>query len=155
MNHQLRLREDGLSGWEASRHGLVQFRGTSLECRLNHLGQRIGVWLLLCRSIQESSRMPASGVAIRSFGRHATRRLTTCSSQQLPPHLASKICHLIEIPSKSRDPADMAFPGTNLHPLHRSHKGPFAVSISAKWRLVFRFRDSDAYDVEVVDYRGK
>lgn len=137
------------------RHGLVQFRGTSLECLLKHLRQHIGVWLLLCRSIRKYSCMLASVVAIRSFGRRATRRLATGSSQQLPPYLASKIRNLIEIPSNSRSPADMAFSGANLHPLHGSRKGPFAVSISAKWRLVFRFRDGDAYDVEVVDNRGK
>ena len=99
--------------------------------------------------------MLASGVAIRSFGRRATRRLATGSSQQLPPYLASKICHLIEIQSKSRSPADMALPNANLHRLHGSRKGLCAVSISAIRRPAFQFRDGDAYDVEVVDYCGE
>ena len=94
-------------------------------------------------------------MAIRSFGSRATRRFAKGGRQQFPPHLASKILHLLELLGKSRSLADMDFPGARLHPLHGSRKGLFAVSISAKWRLVFRFRDGDAHDVEVVDYHGE
>jgi plasmid maintenance system killer protein len=30
--------------------------------------------------------------------------------------------------------------------------GQWAMKINGPWRLVFTFRDGDAYDVEVVDY---
>ena len=99
--------------------------------------------------------MLAWDVAIRSFGSRATKRFAKGSRKQFPPHLASKIIHLLGLLSKSHSPTDMAFPGAKLHPLRGSRKGLFAVSISARWRLVFRFRDGDAYDVEVVDYHGE
>ena len=34
----------------------------------------------------------------------------------------------------------------------RFSKGDYAVAISGHYRVVFRFEDGDAYDVDVVDY---
>ena len=39
-----------------------------------------------------------------------------------------------------------------LHPLRGARRGQWAITINGPWRLCFRFRDGDAYDVEVVDY---
>jgi toxin HigB-1 len=39
-----------------------------------------------------------------------------------------------------------------LHRLTGSRKGQWAMTINEPWRLVFRFHDGDAYDVEIVDY---
>ena len=39
-----------------------------------------------------------------------------------------------------------------LHMLKGSRVGYWAVTINGPWRLVFRFADGDAHDVEIVDY---
>lgn len=39
-----------------------------------------------------------------------------------------------------------------LHKLTGSRKGQWAVTVNAGWRVCFRFKDGDAYDVEIVDY---
>ena len=39
-----------------------------------------------------------------------------------------------------------------LHMLKGSRAGYWAVTINGPWRLVFRFADGDAYDVEILDY---
>ena len=39
-----------------------------------------------------------------------------------------------------------------LHALKGSRKGQWAVTINGPWRLVFKFKDGDAYDVEIADY---
>jgi proteic killer suppression protein len=39
-----------------------------------------------------------------------------------------------------------------LHKLKGGRKGQWAMTINGRWRLVFEFRDGDAYDVEVTDY---
>jgi toxin HigB-1 len=39
-----------------------------------------------------------------------------------------------------------------LHPLVGNRKGQWAMTINGPWRLVFRFRDGNAEDVEIVDY---
>jgi len=39
-----------------------------------------------------------------------------------------------------------------LHKLSGDRRGQWAMTISGPWRLCFRFHDSDAWDVEIVDY---
>jgi len=39
-----------------------------------------------------------------------------------------------------------------LHKLGGDRKGQWAMTINGPWRLCFRFRDGDAWDVEIVDY---
>jgi len=39
-----------------------------------------------------------------------------------------------------------------LHMLSGDRAGLWAVTINGPWRLVCRFADGDAYDVEIVDY---
>jgi proteic killer suppression protein len=39
-----------------------------------------------------------------------------------------------------------------LHKLAGDRKGQWAMTINGPWRLCFRFRDGDAWDVEIVDY---
>ncbi len=47
---------------------------------------------------------------------------------------------------------DMNFPGSNLHPLKGEKKGYWAINISGNWRIIFRFDNENAYDVDYVDY---
>lgn len=39
-----------------------------------------------------------------------------------------------------------------LHKLTGDRRGFWAMTINGPWRLVFRFEDGDAHDVEIVDY---
>jgi proteic killer suppression protein len=48
--------------------------------------------------------------------------------------------------------ADMDLPGFRLHPLKGELKGFWAVTVRANWRVIFRFADRDALDVDYVDY---
>ena len=46
----------------------------------------------------------------------------------------------------------MTAQGRQIHRLTGNRKGQHAVAIAGRWRLVFLFKDGDAYDVDVVDY---
>jgi proteic killer suppression protein len=46
----------------------------------------------------------------------------------------------------------MDLPGLRLHPLKGQMKGFHAVSVSGNWRVIFRFEDGHAVDVDYVDY---
>jgi proteic killer suppression protein len=48
--------------------------------------------------------------------------------------------------------ADMDLPGFRLHPLKGELKGFWAVTVRANWRVIFRFADGDALDVDYIDY---
>jgi toxin HigB-1 len=39
-----------------------------------------------------------------------------------------------------------------LHKLRGDRSGRWAMSINGPWRIVFKFKDGDAYEVEIVDY---
>ncbi len=39
-----------------------------------------------------------------------------------------------------------------LHKLKGDLAGFWAVSVNGPWRIIFRFADANAYDVEIVDY---
>ena len=47
---------------------------------------------------------------------------------------------------------DMDVPGFRLHPLRGELKGFWAVTVRANWRVIFRFADGDALEINYVDY---
>jgi proteic killer suppression protein len=49
-------------------------------------------------------------------------------------------------------PADVDLPGWRLHPLKGSLVGFWSITVQANWRVVFRFEDGDATDVDYLDY---
>ena len=48
--------------------------------------------------------------------------------------------------------ADMDLPGFRLHSLKGERKGFYAVTVHAKWRVIFRFGNGKAEDVDYIDY---
>jgi proteic killer suppression protein len=46
----------------------------------------------------------------------------------------------------------MDLPGYRLHPLKGNLKGFWSVTVRANWRIVFRFEENDAFDIELIDY---
>jgi proteic killer suppression protein len=47
---------------------------------------------------------------------------------------------------------DMNLPGFNLHLLKGKLRGFMAVTVRANWRVVFRFAEGNAYDLDYLDY---
>ncbi len=45
-----------------------------------------------------------------------------------------------------------AYPGWRLHSLKGGLRGFWSVSVSGNWRVIFRFDNEMAYDVDLVDY---
>jgi proteic killer suppression protein len=43
-------------------------------------------------------------------------------------------------------------PGNRLEALAKDRKGQHSIRINDQWRICFRWKDSDAWDVEIVDY---
>ena len=44
------------------------------------------------------------------------------------------------------------YPGWRLHPLKGELKGFWSVTVSGNWRVIFRFEEGDAFDLDLVDY---
>ena len=49
-------------------------------------------------------------------------------------------------------PQDLNLLGYRLHPLKGALKGFWSVTVRANWRIIFRFEETDAFDVELIDY---
>ncbi len=90
---------------------------------------------------------------IKTWGSSATRRLFEtgkCSLRGLDGALA--LNRLAVLHAAARLDHISPLKSVGLHPLKGDRKGQWAMSINGPWRLCFRFKDGDAYDVEIVDY---
>jgi len=71
----------------------------------------------------------------------------------LPAGQAEKISDVLAALDTAAEPSEVGlFPGWRLHPLKGDLKGFWSVTITGNWRLIFRFEDGDAFDVDLVDY---
>ena len=52
----------------------------------------------------------------------------------------------------STAPEDMDLPGFGLHRLKGDYAGFWSVTVRANWRVIFRFQDGHAVDVDYLDY---
>ena len=49
-------------------------------------------------------------------------------------------------------PGSADAPGFRLHPLKGDRAGQWSVRVSGNWRVVFRFEDGEAVDVDLIGY---
>jgi proteic killer suppression protein len=47
---------------------------------------------------------------------------------------------------------DLNFPGSDLHRLKGDKKEFWSVKISGNWRIIFKFKNGNAYEVDYIDY---
>lgn len=65
---------------------------------------------------------------------------------------AEIIAHILDRLDASNAIKDMNYPGSGLHPLKGKKKGKWAVKVSGNWRIVFSFKEGEAYEVDYEDY---
>jgi len=54
--------------------------------------------------------------------------------------------------SAAVEPEDMNTPGMKFHKLSHNLAGFYSVSVSGNWRVIFKFSNHDAIEVNYVDY---
>ena len=91
---------------------------------------------------------------IRSFRHKGLRRLfENGDASGVPAHLVRKLVNVMAFLNVTDAPEEAApFPGLRLHRLKGGMKGTWSITISGNWRLVFRFTNGDAHDVDFLDY---
>lgn len=72
--------------------------------------------------------------------------------RKMPAAHSEKIMRILARLSEARQVQDMSLPGYRLHPLKGNLAGFWSVSVSGNWRIVFRFDDGTAKDVDLIDY---
>lgn len=90
---------------------------------------------------------------IRSIRHKGLKRLHEDNDPRglMPEHVV-KLRDILARLDAARTVTDMDMPGFRLHPLKGGFKGLWAVTVRANWRVIFRFADPDAFDVDYVDY---
>lgn len=91
---------------------------------------------------------------IRTFADSETERFYTAgSSRRMPTEIRKRAAmRLIQLNAATRI-EDLRLPPSNrLELLHGDRAGQWSMRINDQWRVCFRFRNGDAFDVEIVDY---
>ena len=90
---------------------------------------------------------------IKSFKHKGLKKFYgTGSKQGVKPEHATRLRLILARLDASSDPEDMNLPGLGLHPLKGLLKTFWSVSVSGNWRLIFRFENGNATDVDYLDY---
>jgi proteic killer suppression protein len=70
-----------------------------------------------------------------------------------PPEILVRARVRLELIDYARTLEDLrAPPGNRLEALYGDREGQHSIRINRQWRICFRFREGDAFDVEIVDY---
>ena len=72
--------------------------------------------------------------------------------RRVAPQIIAKVERVLARLDVAAGPADMNLPGFRLHPLKGELDGFWSVTVSANWRVVFRFDGPDVHDVDLIDY---
>jgi toxin HigB-1 len=90
---------------------------------------------------------------IGSFRHRGLKRLYERGERgKVPPNLLERIEDILGLLDEARDPKDLDLPSYRLHRLRGDLRGFWSVTVSGNWRVIFRFRDGNAFDVDLVDY---
>lgn len=71
---------------------------------------------------------------------------------KLPPALLERIRDILSFLDVCERVEDMDQPTLHLHPLKGGLRGKWAVTVRANWRIVFRYTQDGAEDVDFLDY---
>ena len=93
-------------------------------------------------------------MAIRSFRHKGLRRLfESDDARGVQASFASKLRDILAAIDTASMVEEVAlFPGWRLHRLKGDLAGYWSVTVSGNWRVVFRFDDGDAFELDLVDY---
>jgi toxin HigB-1 len=94
---------------------------------------------------------------IISFGNRATSDLfhgiSSSRIRRLPSQLKELAIYKLDVLNAAQSLKDLqAPPGNRLEALKGDFAGFHSIRINNQWRLVFRWRDSSAHDVQIIDY---
>lgn len=91
---------------------------------------------------------------IRNFAdREAEKIWDGTPSRRLPGDIQAVARRKLRMLNNALNLDDLRIPPANrLEALRGNRKGQHSIRINDQWRICFRWKDGDAYDVEIVDY---
>jgi toxin HigB-1 len=94
---------------------------------------------------------------ILSFGNKATEALYnglgTKGVRHLPHDIIEKTLNKLDVLNGAHDLLDLRSPpGNRLETLRGDLSGFFSIRVDSRWRIIFRWQDGNAYEVQLTDY---
>jgi len=90
---------------------------------------------------------------IKSFNDRRLKRLYERGDRsRVAPDMADKIENILGVLDRAGRVEAMSLPGFRLHRLRGDLAGFWSVTVRANWRVIFRFEDGNAFEVELIDY---
>ncbi|MCB1044647.1 MAG: type II toxin-antitoxin system RelE/ParE family toxin [Acidobacteria bacterium] len=96
---------------------------------------------------------------IESFGDRTTSDLfhgiASSRVRRLPPQIRTSALYKLDCINAARALEDLRSPpGNRLEALKGNYHGFHSIRINQQWRIIFRWEDSSAYDVQIIDYHA-
>ena len=90
---------------------------------------------------------------IKSFKHKGLKRLfETGNASEVNPKHIERLRKILALLETSETIDDMDLPGLNLHNLKGKRKNTLAVKVSGNWRMTFKLKDGDIFEVNYEDY---
>ena len=90
---------------------------------------------------------------IESFKHKGLKRLFEHGDRsKINPNHVQKIARILAQLDAAETVEHMRQPGYRLHELHGDLHDFYAVNVSGNWRIVFKFKDGKAKDIDLADY---
>jgi proteic killer suppression protein len=90
---------------------------------------------------------------IQKFKHKGLKRLFESGiSSGVDPKHTVRIRNILALLETAETLEDMDLPGLGLHQLKGDRKGTWAVKVSGNWRITFKIKKGDAFDLNYEDY---
>lgn len=66
--------------------------------------------------------------------------------------MLARVEEILSILDAAESIEELDIPGYRLHPLTGNLKGLWSIRVTGNWRIVFRFENGEASDVDLIDY---
>ena len=71
---------------------------------------------------------------------------------KLPPDMLTRVSLILSTLQAAQKIEGMDLPTFRLHLLKGKSQGFYSVTVRSNWRIIFRFEDGNAFDVDFIDY---
>jgi toxin HigB-1 len=76
----------------------------------------------------------------------------TGNPKGIPFEMVDRIRIRLNVLNRAKELRDVNLPGLGFHPLKGDRKGEFAVVVTRNYRITFKFRAGEVFDVNLEDY---
>jgi proteic killer suppression protein len=92
-------------------------------------------------------------VVIVSIRHKGLKRLYERGERQgIGANMLPRVQEILSVLEAAESIDELNIPGYRLHALTGNLQGFWSVRVTGNWRVVFRFEDSEALDVDLIDY---